>query len=121
MRRRDWILSVSTVCTMSLAACGDSGDSTNNQNENNKESSDFACGEFETCTSGQFCLRETFPSGEVNAENCVELPSSCGGCDCAQQAAVDSFDGANNCDGFKSCSQSNAAITVTCTNPGVGF
>lgn len=93
----------------------------NRGSDNSSKESTFSCGDYSNCTPEEFCLLEKYPSGEFNAERCAALPTSCASCDCAGQAAVEYFDGANNCDGLIECSISTGDITIECTNPGVGF
>lgn len=105
--------------------CGGDNNSTNNGGSNNGGGdTSFECkheGEGdEICSSGKdYCLVELYNNQNLSEIGCSPLPTTCSDCECAIQAAIDSFDGANNCDRSQACSIVNGAITVTCTN--VGF
>lgn len=100
-------------CAFTLFGCGDEGE------VNPSGSKVFDCLNI-TCDTGkgEICVFERYAATkEAHSPSCVVPASSCSSCDCAEQAAIDSFDGGSNCDGAIACSSSNGAVIVQCTNP----
>ncbi len=106
--------------------CGDDSDGDKAASENNGTTNNavtaFECLTL-TCAAGDYCHYQKYGAGtqEAHSAECNPLPAGCADCDCVETDVRASYDGANNCDGLVSCSQSNAEITFVCTNPALGF
>lgn len=67
-----------------------------------------------TCDGNtEYCLL-TYVNEVLATTDCPALPEACTGCGCAQDDALEQFEGATNCSSLISCAEVDGAIRVEC-------
>ncbi len=111
------LLSTILFVAAALAGCSDDDDTTTD----GATVAPFSCLDDNVLcdpAAHEICVYERYAATlEAHAPKCVVAPATCADCDCATDAAVASFDGGSNCNAAIECSQTDAEITVACTNP----